>query len=150
MPRWPVYIVLGLLIGITVIFIGVFIVVSTTSPTVSDVDQAAYADAVSALLDDADPARGEPLLTEFVCVTCHVSATGVGVAPPFAGIALRAAERRPPLTAAEYIYESITNPNAYVVQDYAAAMPQDYPQRLTDNQLGDLIAYLLTLDQEAD
>jgi hypothetical protein len=55
----------------------------------------------------------------------------------------RAATRREPLTAAAYIYESILYPAAHVVADYPNVMPQNFPQRLSNKELGDLIAYLL-------
>jgi hypothetical protein len=64
------------------------------------------------------------------------------------GIAARAATRRPPLSAAEYVYESITTPTAYVVEGFQPAMPPNYPERLTDQELGDIIAYLLSGDAE--
>jgi mono/diheme cytochrome c family protein len=62
------------------------------------------------------------------------------------GIAERAAARRPPLAAAAYIYESITHPTAYIVEGFSGAMPQNYPERLSERELGDIIAYLLTPD----
>jgi mono/diheme cytochrome c family protein len=129
----------------------VFITASST-PELQPSDAtaaAAYLDIVTPLLENADPVRGEPLITTFACHTCHVAAAQVHIAPPFEGVGVRAADRRPPLTAAEYIYESITNPNVFTVEGFAASMPQDYRERLTDEQLGDLIAYLLTLDTEA-
>jgi mono/diheme cytochrome c family protein len=150
MRRWPVFVVLGLLIGITLLFVLVFITASSTPEPTAKPDAAAYAGLVETLLVDADPVRGEPLMATFACNTCHVAAAETHIAPPFDGIAVRAAERRPPLTAAEYIYESITNPSAYIVEGFAASMPQDYRQRLTDQQLGDIIAYLLTLEPEVD
>jgi hypothetical protein len=154
MRRWPVYLALGLLIGITLVFVVVFVFASSNSSPESEpadaADAAAYAEIVEPLLVNADPIRGEPLLTTFACNSCHVAVADTHIAPLFDGLADRAAERRPPFTAAEYIYESITNPNAYIVEGFAASMPQDYRARLTDVQLGDLIAYLLTLDTEAD
>jgi hypothetical protein len=69
------------------------------------------------------------------------------MAPAFVGIAERAATRRPPLTAAAYIYESITNPSAFIAPgQYNAAMPENFRERLSDRELGDIIAFLLTPD----
>jgi hypothetical protein len=48
------------------------------------------------------------------------------------------------LSAEAYICESITHPAAFVVENYAAAMPQDFGSRLSPGELGDIIAYLLT------
>ncbi len=105
-----------------------------------------YMDRVDVLLARADPTRGDELLARFDCVACHRAGAVNGVAPAFSGIAARAAERRPPLSAAAYLYESITRPQAHIVEGFVGAMPQDYAARLTDQQLGDIIAYLLTAD----
>ena len=54
-------------------------------------------------------------------------------------------------TAAEYIRESIVNPNAYIVPgasyrtaDGQSLMPKDFGTTLTGAQIDDLVAYLLT------
>jgi len=60
--------------------------------------------------------------------------------------AARAAERRPPMPAAAYLYESIINPSVYIVEGYADAMAQDYAQIIPDGDMGDILAYLLSAD----
>ncbi|MBC8099359.1 MAG: hypothetical protein H7Y11_07945, partial [Armatimonadetes bacterium] len=55
----------------------------------------------------------------------------------------RTATRRPPLTAEAYLYESILYPTAYEVEGYTGQMPRTYGE-LSDRDLGDIIAYLLT------
>ena len=147
-PRWPVYLVLVLLVLVTIVFVVMFTAASVQDDA-SSADSSPsenYAERAAALLDGADPTRGEQLISQFDCAACHVLAAGASIAPPFEGVAVRAAERRPGLSAEEYIYESIVHPTAYVVEDYAGSMPQNYAQRLTDAQLGDIMAYLLTLD----
>ena len=62
----------------------------------------------------------------------------------FVGVADRAATRRPPLTAAQYLYESIISPGAYLVEGYANAMPANFAGRLTQAEIGRIIAYLLS------
>lgn len=58
-------------------------------------------------------------------------------APDYAGAAT---------TAEEYLFESIVNTYAYVVEGFdPALMPKDYGQRLTAQQASDLIAYMLSL-----
>jgi hypothetical protein len=59
-------------------------------------------------------------------------------------VALLAAERRPSLTAAAYVYESIIYPGAFIVDDYYNNMPRIYHDQIPDDELGDIIAYLLT------
>jgi hypothetical protein len=142
--RWPVYLALVLLL----IFLGAFLLLFA-SFTPSAAPEATYEVAefspkVTLLLNRGRADHGAELLVEFQCVNCHFSGAGNVIAPPFAGIAERAAERRPPLTAAEYLYESITRPLAYIVSDYAPAMPQNFDERLTDQQMADMIVYLLT------
>lgn len=142
--RWPVIVVLVLLALFTLAFVAVFVMASLDYGMESTTPHP-DAERVDALLAAADPARGEALITQFDCFACHISAAGVGIAPPFEGVAERAETRRPPLSAAQYIYESIVDPVAYVVEGYAGSMPQNYDERLSDEQLGDLMAYLLTL-----
>jgi cytochrome c551/c552 len=111
---------------------------------VSQLTADTYMDRVSSLLEGADATRGAALVEQFGCTACHREGAVNKIAPPFEGIAARAATRRPPLTAEAYIYESIINPVAYVVEGYNPAMPQNFAQQLSDLQLGDIITYLLT------
>lgn len=75
-----------------------------------------------------------------------------------AGLAARAAEivQRPDYTGSAttpegYIREAILEPSAYIVPgpNYGARgvslMPADYDERLTDDQVEALVAYLMTL-----
>ena len=99
---------------------------------------------VETLLANGVAANGDQLLTVYGCAACHRSESNI--APSFVGLAERAETRRPSLTAAEYLYESITQPNAYVVEEFQPAMPPNYAERLSDQELGDIIAYLLSAD----
>ncbi len=50
------------------------------------------------------------------------------------------------MTAAEYIHQSIVDPNAYVVEGFAEGlMYQNYAQDLTEQEINDLVAFTLTL-----
>jgi mono/diheme cytochrome c family protein len=50
------------------------------------------------------------------------------------------------MSATEYLRESIRFPDAYVVEDFpASTMNQAYDDILTDEQVEDVIAYLMTL-----
>ncbi|HEX9796791.1 MAG TPA: c-type cytochrome [Anaerolineales bacterium] len=88
------------------------------------------------------------------CVTCHLLVDGeVKVGPPHYGIAERAEARvraqdyrGQANSAAEYLEESIRQPNAYVVEGYQpGVMYGQYEEVLTDKQIDDLVAFLLTL-----
>lgn len=147
--RWPVIIVVGFFILITVIFVIAF--VTTTESEMAAANQTTdaltadtYVEQVVGLLQNANAENGALLIEEYGCIACHRLGVSSKVAPAFEGIAERAATRRPPLTAADYLYESIIHPAAFVVEGYQPAMPQNYPDRLSDQELGDIIAYLLT------
>lgn len=107
-----------------------------------------YMDEVERLLVEADPTRGEALLDEHACQVCHAQGAN-NIAPPHEGVATLAAQRRPPLTAAAYLYEAIVYPAAHIVEGYPGSMPTNYGQRLSERELGDILAYLLTQEQDA-
>lgn len=118
-----------------------------------------------------DPDTGAILFNQ---VTGQISSTGQGCSachnpneplagpgPYLYGIADVADQRRPGYTAYEYLYESIVNPMAFIAPvqgdftewpqgNMVNAMPQDWGQKLTEDQINDIIAYLLTLTAETD
>ncbi|MEW5869665.1 MAG: c-type cytochrome [Chloroflexota bacterium] len=107
-------------------------------------------------LPQGDPASGEALAASLGCTACHVAAPVGPLWPASAGqpgVGTNAAER---LTASDYtgaaqtpeqyLFESIVKPSAYVVSGFAdGLMPASYANSLTDQQVADLIAYLLSL-----
>jgi cytochrome c551/c552 len=147
--RWPVYVALALLLLVTAAFAAAFVM--TTKSEIAQAEATpqlaadSYGDRVTALLEGANAENGAALVEQYGCIVCHRLA-GERIAPPFAGLSERAATRRPPLTAAAYIYQAITDPAAYMVAGYQPAMPQNYPERLSERELGDIIAYLLRPD----
>ena len=146
--RWAVYLSLALLLIFAIMLVIVVVSLQAT-PTPTDaatVSADSYQARVDALLKIAHPEDAEPIIESMGCPTCHRAGAANGVAPSWDGIAARAARRRPPLSAAAYIYESITDPSAYVVSGYTDIMPKDFAKRLSDQQLADIIAYLLTPD----
>ena len=100
-----------------------------------------------------DPEMGRRLFLEEVpgvnagCRLCHSLEPGVRlVGPSLYGIGTTAAQRVPGLSAEEYLYQSIVEPDAYVVPGFQAGMmPPDARERLTEEQIQDLVAFLLTL-----
>jgi nitric oxide reductase subunit C len=93
------------------------------------------------------------------CFACHSTAPGINlVGPTLAGMAATAAQRiRDPsyrgkaTDAAQYIHESIRDPNAFVLTGptYSSGgrslMPTGFDVALTAEQLDQLVAYLMTL-----
>jgi hypothetical protein len=143
----PVYIVLAFLLVFGALFLFELVSFNPT-PAEETLTPGQYSEVVNALLEDADPANGNILLDTYGCAACHRIGAVNGIAPSFVGIVERAADIRPPLTAAEYIYESIVHPSAHLVESYANSMAQDYGTRIPSDELGDIIAYLLTPDAQ--
>jgi cytochrome c553 len=82
------------------------------------------------------------------CASCHNFNEAAGKndkAPYTEGTATRAETRVAGMTAEEYIKESILKPNAYVVENYKEGdMYQTWEKELSEQQIADLVAYLLT------
>jgi cytochrome c551/c552 len=149
--RWPLIIVMVIFVVITLLFVMVFVVetaseIESRAEATSELQSDTYAATVAGLLNESDAANGAKLVEQYGCATCHRLAIVANVAPSFSGLAERAGERRPPLSAADYIYESIIDPSAYLVEGYSPSMPQDFAERLSDQEIGDIIAYLLSPD----
>lgn len=83
------------------------------------------------------------------CITCHSLEPGVVlVGASHAGLGSRAGSTVPGMTAEEYIRESIVDPNAYVVEGFAeGVMYQNYGEDLTEQEISDLVAFLLSLEE---
>ena len=107
---------------------------------------------VEPLLPPADEStpegRGQAVFLQAGCNACHaISGISTGnIGPVLDGLASRAGNRVSGLTAEEYIHQSIVNPSAYVVEGFAdGIMPPTFGETLTEEQIGDLVAFLLTL-----
>lgn len=107
-------------------------------------------------LPQGDPAAGEALAASLGCTACHVAAPTGPAWPPTeneAGIGERAITRFTQsdytgnaASAKEYLFESITLSNLYLVPGYAEGlMPNNYGDTLSDQDMADLIAYMLSV-----
>ncbi len=93
---------------------------------------------------DPDVAAGKALFEKTVlegnpgCVTCHSIEPGkTVVGPSLAGIGNKSAE---------FLRESIVNPDADVTEGFpAGTMPQDYGEKLSEEQINQLVKYLQSL-----
>lgn len=100
---------------------------------------------------------GEVTISNFVaCRGCHATdpAAAAAIGPNLAGVAVRAGARIPGVTAEAYLQRSIRIHDEYVVAGFEpglarAVVGRDYGEFLTDEQIADLTAYLLTLDEPA-
>lgn len=103
----------------------------------------------------ADAANGQALFTTFqadagfACSTCHNVANDERlIGPGLLTIASRAETRVAGLDAAQYIYQSIVNPSAYLVESYPDdLMPQNWMEIYSEEQIYDIMAYLFTLGE---
>jgi mono/diheme cytochrome c family protein len=107
-------------------------------------------------LPPGDPGAGGALAENLGCTGCHVLST---VGPAWIaqggepGIGTRAAARigqddyaGDATTPEQYLVESILVPGSYTVPGFESVqMPTNYGERLTAQQLSDLVAYLLSL-----
>jgi cytochrome c551/c552 len=81
------------------------------------------------------------------CTTCHSLEAGVTlVGPSLANIGNEAGSRVSGQSAEDYLRESVVAPNAYLVEGFGAnLMPQEYGTQLSEQQINDLVAYMLSL-----
>ena len=108
-----------------------------------------------------DAAAGQALFEQQVtngnagCVTCHSLEAGkVLVGPSLAGIASRAGSTVDGEDAQQYLHQSIVDPNAHLATGCNAAdliapctaglMPLDWAQKLSEQEINNLVAFLLT------
>jgi cytochrome c2 len=116
--------------------------IPTAAPAPIEVLQAELA-----ALPKGNPDAGQAAFTTAGCVACHSLEPDVKiVGPSQAGIATRAAARKPGYSAEVYLYESITRPNLYVVEGFQPdLMPKTFKETLKPQEIADLIAFLMTL-----
>lgn len=123
---------------------------------------AAQEPAVPAAASGGDAAKGQALFSQSVlagnggCSTCHSLEPGkVLVGPSLAGVASRAGSTVPGETAEQYLHQSIVDTNVYLAKGCNTAdpeapclanlMPQNWAEKLSTQEIDDLVAYLLTL-----
>jgi len=102
--------------------------------------------------ESADPVvRGQLVYTQNGCGGCHTLGTisaGV-VGPVLTNIGTEAGTMKAGMSAEDYIRESILNPNAFITPKCPngpcpqSVMPQDWSTKLTEEQINDLVAFLL-------
>lgn len=88
------------------------------------------------------------------CMGCHnldvpQTATNRGpIGPNMGNLATNAAARVPGQSAEEYVYESIVEPNVYIVEGYPSGiMPQNYDQLMSEEEIQLMVGWLLERSQ---
>jgi hypothetical protein len=136
------------LVGVFALFTVVMLAQFANQPSIGTPEPSSedsYQARVDALLAIAQPANAEAVITKYACTACHQE-NGL-VAPSWETLTQNAATRHPPLSAGAYIYESIAFPSAFVVEGYNDVMPKDFGARMTEQELADVLAYLLAPPQ---
>lgn len=106
-------------------------------------------DPVAAAMASADAGRGEKLHVTEGCNGCHSLDPAVdGTGPTWVNLGNTAAARTTATnepSPAAYLYTSISNPGAYVVDGYAdGVMLSIYLEQLSDQDFADLITFILS------
>lgn len=106
-----------------------------------------------------DAANGEALFNtafqtasgQWMCANCHSTGENRLIGPGLAGISQWGGTMVEGEDAYQYIVHSITRPNDFIAPPDAGGpfpadlMPQNYAEILSEQQINDLAAYLLTL-----
>jgi mono/diheme cytochrome c family protein len=117
--------------------------------------QATHAE-YSAEFPEGDPVHGEELFLSYGCTGCHGNLEDEAsalIGPWLGNIEEVGATRVEGLTADEYVYQSILDPNAFIVPECPtapcagppSAMPNNFALRMAENpqDLQDIMSYLL-------
>lgn len=130
----------------------VLIAVVITACGASDSETISLEDiqATIANLPEGDSTSGEELFTQRIgsapaCSGCHQINEGRGVGPGLAGYADYAGDIVEGQDAFDYTYLSIAYPATHIVDTYANEMYTGYENALSDQEMADIIAYLLSL-----
>lgn len=121
----------------------------TDSTTASESTAASTEKATSG---PGDPANGETLYKKPTiggvpgCVTCHSLNPGTRlIGPSLADAATKAAGNAEGMSAEAFLRESIVDPDAHVTEGFSKGlMYQRYGKDLSQQQINDLVAFLLT------
>jgi len=116
---------------------------------VTEAEFAAWIESESAILDAPPEERGAAWARKHGCIGCHSADGSQLVGPTWKGLfgAPRTlADGSEVIADEEYLRTSMLQPNAAVVEGYAEGlMPLDYGQRVSDQELEDIIAYIASL-----
>ena len=92
--------------------------------------------------------RGQEIFAASFCSTCHTveGVTKGRVGPDLTHIGTDGASQRPGLSAGEYIFESIRDPEAFVAEGveraFAGTMTKDITDEYSDEEITALVAFL--------
>lgn len=102
-------------------------------------------DDVRQAVEGADVGAAETVALKYGCLGCHaLDPNEVKTGPTWHNAGDHAVVRVAGESPALYLYESIVNPGAYVVEGYAAnIMPANFKDQMTPQEIANMVAYLL-------
>lgn len=92
--------------------------------------------------------RGQLYAQQYGCLACHTVDGSKLVGPTWQNVCGSTETFTDGSSATvdeEYIYESIINPGAKIVEGYQPVMPSNYAEQLTENQINDIIEYICSV-----
>lgn len=125
---------------------------ATIVPTAESTPESTLDAAAVVLVGDA--ARGDMIFHQGLppapaCINCHnpnvTGKNGFALGPGLKEISTNAATRIEGLTAEAYIEQSIRHPGAYIVGGFRDIMYPNFDTDYSDQDIADLVAYLMTL-----
>ena len=117
---------------------------ATLEPTVEVVEPT---EVVEDAAVSGDPVRGQQVFNANACSACHmVDSQSALVGPGLQGVGAIAETRVEGMSAEDYLHEAIVDPNAHIVPGFSQGiMPATFGTTLSEDDLADLIAYLMSL-----
>jgi cytochrome c oxidase subunit 2 len=107
--------------------------------------------AAEAAVADDPVARGQKVYEQYGCKACHSIDGSPLVGPSFLNAYGHTVELEDGSTIQaddDYLYNSIVDPNSQIVAGYAPAMPQNFADQLSDDQIADVIAFIKSLSEK--
>lgn len=103
-------------------------------------------DDVRKAVEGADVSAAQTVALKYGCVGCHaLDPNQKMTGPTWHNVGDTAVTRVPGESPAQYIYQSIVEPNAHVVEGYPGnVMPQTFKDMLSPQELAEMVAYLLS------
>ncbi len=92
-----------------------------------------------------DAIKGEALFAVQGCSGCHLTSEDTFVGPGLSRVGVRAETRVDGQTAEEYLTTSIISPSDFVVPDYSDIMLKTFGSSMSEDEILDLVASLISL-----
>jgi len=120
-------------------------IAATTTETSTDGDETRTEDETETTTAAGDPAAGRELFSSTGCGSCHVlaAAGSSGAVGPNLDERLEADAENADEELADFARDSIEDPGEYVAEGYPAGTMPEYDEQLSDDELDDLVAFIV-------